>query len=211
MTVFRRIEEMHERQSFDGEYTTYDAFLYQGPFTDYPEWARYAFQSGEMKAYNAHALLITKGVRKYPDLEMRKPDWPIDNGTWVMQVYRHTSKDSYSVELATYTTEQLRMEFYPTGELTTDEAVEYFNIDDLNEGNVTVQVPMRFRAFQWKGVAHAIPAWLQKCLAEGRVVLKGASLYHMFDVARPKDWILMGGQEQIRVMTQAQYEQAGGK
>lgn len=211
MTTFRRIEEMHIRETFSGEYTTYDAFLYQGPFTDYPGWAQYAFQGNEMKAPNAHTLLIVKGERKYPDLEMLKPKWPVENGMWVMKVYRHVNQNEYTVELKEYTTEQLRMEFYPTQELTHDEATEYFDVNDLTEGNVVVPIPVKFRAFKWKGVAHATPWWLQQALTSGLVTLKGASLYNMHSVARPGDWVLWGGSGEMRMMTQAQYDEAGGK
>lgn len=211
MTTFRRIEEMHEREIFTGEYTTYDAFLYQGPFTDYPQWAQYAFQNLDMKAPKAHALLIDRTPNVYPNMQVRNPSWPVDNGSWVMQVYHHVSQHEYTLTLRVYTTEELRMEFFPSGELTTDEAIEYFDVGDLTEGTVMVQVPVYFRAFQWKGVAHSMPSWLQTALKDGAVTMRGASLYHMMDVARPKDWILMNHLSQIRVMTQAQYEEAGGK
>lgn len=208
MTVFRRIEELHENQSFQGEYTTYDAFFYQGPFTDYPSWAQYAFQNRDMKAPNAHALLVVLGERKYPDLEMHTPNYPVENGSWVMKVYRHKSEHNYSLELKVYTTEQMRMEFYPTGELTTDEAAEYFVFSDLSEDSLVLSVPVRFSSFQWKGVAHATPWWLQQAITHGRIILKGASLYHMCDVARPGDWVLFshGPSGSVRMMSDAEYQ-----
>lgn len=211
MTTFRRIEDMQERQDTSGEYTTYDAFYYQGPFTDFPYWAQYSFTRGEMAMRNSVALLIGKGVRKYPEQLPVAANWPVAIGSWVMRIYHHVTKDNYTTELREYTTEELRREFFPTGTLEVDEAAEYFNVDDLTEGSVQLSIPVRFIAFQWKGEAHAVPWWVQKSLTDGSIVLKGASLYHMCEVARPKDWVLRGDNGKIKMMTDDEYRKAGGK
>lgn len=211
MTVFRRIEEASERQDFSGEYTTYDAFFYQGPFTDYPYWAQYAFVNGSMVVRNSVALLIDRVERKYPEDARHEATWPVAVGSWVMRIYHHVSKDNYTVTLRECTTEEMRVEFFPSGELEMDEDAEFFNVNTLTEGHVTLPMPTRFMAFQWKGVSHEIPAWLSCAIREGGVVLRGASLYHMCQVARPGDWVLYSHNKPIKMITDAEYRAAGGK
>lgn len=201
MSTFRRVEELNTRESFEGDYTIYDAFLYQGPYTDYAHWASSMFQEGKLRAPRAHELFISHNGAD-------EANWPIEPDTWVMKVYVH--KDGVgSVTLRNLTTEQLRLEFFPIETLGADENAAYFASSDAVWGRAVLQVSVTYTSFQWQGVLHQIPSWLQEAIIKGGVTVNGPSLYTLSSTfpARPGDWVLFtnsGGS--VRIMTDAEYQ-----
>lgn len=207
MTVFRKFTDTDEESAKN---ISYNAFLYCGPFTEYPHWVRGLFTSGEMVVRNALIMYIVNGVVKSETEPKREANWQVYNGQWVMHEQEIKEDGSYECKLSVIETDDLRRDFYPIGCIAEDDSEEYFTKGNWDSETVVMSVPVRYSAFRWDGTPHGAPCWIHQAIASGRMSLKGVSLYYVGQPIRPGDWVLYHRDHSLRILSDAEYQTVKG-
>lgn len=134
--------------------STMQAFEHQGPYTDYPAWAKQLFTEGKLKYGQLAGGLYLQEGQCSSGYSSDNDLMPVRGGDWVTR----TVQDGREEVLRTISVEELRAYWYPS-QAEEDDSSNYAS--QVNSGFAQVELrPVRLWTFKWTGYAHEAPVWV---------------------------------------------------